>query len=189
MGRLKKGGIPDQMVAARIVLNDWNCGKIKYHTYPPEEEKCVSTENEVVMEESQIVSEFAKEFSLDDLNMVKMESEDIANLPNILPSQTMAISTSGILDEQQDCDLNDLSDKEESSDEDVEKENILADKIYIGSNKQSIDKVNKVCMMIARITGKVLKCKSSRFYLIPYSNIFDCRLQMKNLLNSKKKVC
>jgi len=143
MGRLKKGGIPDQMVAARIVLNDWNCGKIKYHTYPPEEEKCVSTENEVVMEESQIVSEFAKEFSLDDLNMVKMESEDIANLPNILPSQTMAISTSGILDEQQDCDLNDLSDKEESSDEDVEKENILADKIYIGSNKQSIDKVNK----------------------------------------------
>ena len=28
MGRLKKGGIPDQITAARVVLNDWNNGKI-----------------------------------------------------------------------------------------------------------------------------------------------------------------
>merc|ERR1719334_2483702 len=96
------------------------------------------------MEEAQIVSEFAKEFCLDDLNMVKMESEDIANLPNILPSQTMAITTSGIL-EQKDCDLSDIetSDKEDSNNEYVGKENILSDKISIGANKQKQSKNNQ----------------------------------------------
>ena len=91
------------------------------------------------------ISEFAKEFCLDDLNMVKMESEDIANLPNILPSQTMAITTSGIL-EQKDCDLSDIetSDNEDSNSEYVGKENILSDKISIGANKQKQSKSNQV---------------------------------------------
>merc|ERR1719356_1989835 len=36
MGKLKKGGVPDRNLAARIVLNDWNSGKLKYFTHPPE---------------------------------------------------------------------------------------------------------------------------------------------------------
>ena len=145
MGRLKKGGTPDQVVAARIVLNDWNGGKIKYHTYPPEQEKQNTVESEVVMEEAQIVSEFAKEFCLDDLNIVKMESDDMENLPNILPSQTMAITTSGMVNKQKDCGPNDVetSDVEDSLTEEVGKENILSHKISIGSNKQDLMKDNK----------------------------------------------
>jgi nuclear GTP-binding protein len=38
IGKLKRGGIPDQAMAARMVLNDWNMGKIKYYTHPPEVE-------------------------------------------------------------------------------------------------------------------------------------------------------
>merc|ERR1712198_76211 len=57
-GKLKKGGVPDRNLAARIVLQDWNSGKIKYFTHPPET-KSEST--------SQIVQEFSKDFSLDDL--------------------------------------------------------------------------------------------------------------------------
>ncbi|KAF9505094.1 hypothetical protein BS47DRAFT_1436447 [Hydnum rufescens UP504] len=34
-GRLGKGGAPDQVTAARSVLNDWNAGSIPYHTVPP----------------------------------------------------------------------------------------------------------------------------------------------------------
>jgi len=145
MGRLKRGGVSDQMVAARIVLNDWNCGKIKYHTYPPEQERNNTVESEVVMEEAQIVSEFAKEFCLDDLNIIKMESDDMENLPNILPSQTMAIPTSGMVNEQKDSAPNGIetSDIEESLTEEVGKENILSDKISIGANKQSLMKDNK----------------------------------------------
>ncbi|KAI6230341.1 CP-type G domain-containing protein [Aphelenchoides fujianensis] len=32
LGRLKKGGVPDVDAAARHVLNEWNTGKLRYHT-------------------------------------------------------------------------------------------------------------------------------------------------------------
>lgn len=34
-GKLGKGGVPDLEGAARIVLHDWNIGKIAFHTTPP----------------------------------------------------------------------------------------------------------------------------------------------------------
>ncbi|KAI6240641.1 CP-type G domain-containing protein [Aphelenchoides fujianensis] len=34
LGRLKKGGVPDVEAAARHVLNEWNTGKLRYHTTP-----------------------------------------------------------------------------------------------------------------------------------------------------------
>ncbi|KAF7987892.1 hypothetical protein HCN44_003755 [Aphidius gifuensis] len=36
MGMFKRGGVPDSMAAARGILNDWNSGKIRYCTVPPE---------------------------------------------------------------------------------------------------------------------------------------------------------
>jgi len=142
MGRLKKGGIPDQITAARVVLNDWNNGKIKYYTYPPEDEKTNLSENDTVMQDAEIVSEFAKEFSLDDMNITKMESDDMLNLPNILPSQTMLIPTSGILNEQQNDDMSDIesSDQESGS---MGKENLLSNKISIGGNANNRNASNK----------------------------------------------
>ena len=147
MGRLKKGGIPDQITAARVVLNDWNNGKIKYYTYPPEDEKTNLSENETVMQDAEIVSEFAKEFSLDDMNITKMESDDMLNLPNILPSQTMVIPTSGILNEQQNDDMSDIesSDQESGS---MGKENLLSNKISIGGNANNRNASNKVDYLI-----------------------------------------
>ena len=99
MGRLKKGGVPDQMIAARIVLNDWNTGKIKYFTYPPDNQQSPSIANDEAIEEAEIVCEFAKEFSLDDFNITKMESDDMGELPNILPSQTTVMQSTGVLKE------------------------------------------------------------------------------------------
>ena len=147
MGRLKKGGIPDQITAARVVLNDWNNGKIKYYTYPPEDEKTNLSENDTFMQDAEIVSEFAKEFSLDDMNITKMESDDMLNLPNILPSQTMLIPTSGILNEQQNDDMSDIesSDQESGS---MGKENLLSNKISIGGNANNRNASNKVDYLI-----------------------------------------
>ena len=34
-GKLFKGGAPDMISAARVVLTDWNNGKIPYYTMPP----------------------------------------------------------------------------------------------------------------------------------------------------------
>jgi len=37
-GKLMKGGIPDLEAAARVILHDWNAGKLDYYTLPPDEE-------------------------------------------------------------------------------------------------------------------------------------------------------
>nr|XP_043621157.1 guanine nucleotide-binding protein-like NSN1 [Erigeron canadensis] len=59
-GKLKKGGIVDINAAARIVLHDWNEGKIPYYTMPP-----IRNEGEVM--EASIVSELGKEFNVDEV--------------------------------------------------------------------------------------------------------------------------
>ncbi|XAR60985.1 hypothetical protein NMG60_11034551 [Bertholletia excelsa] len=59
-GKLKKGGVVDVEAAARIVLHDWNEGKIAYYTMPP-------TRNQGEPSEAKIVSEFAKEFNIDEV--------------------------------------------------------------------------------------------------------------------------
>ncbi|GLJ21658.1 hypothetical protein SUGI_0403390 [Cryptomeria japonica] len=70
-GKLKKGGVPDVTAAARIVLHDWNEGKIPYYTLPP-------TRNEGEHLDSAIVSSWGKEFDLDEF--YKQESDMISNL-------------------------------------------------------------------------------------------------------------
>lgn len=72
MGKFKKGGIPDSEMAARSLLDDWNRGKIKYYTLPPEEP------SENVHISSKIVSEIAKEFDLD--NFEQMETDTLNTL-------------------------------------------------------------------------------------------------------------
>lgn len=59
-GKLKKGGIVDVEAAARIVLHDWNEGKIPYYTMPP-------TRNQDEPTEAKIVSELGKEFNIDEV--------------------------------------------------------------------------------------------------------------------------
>ncbi|GAB2242124.1 hypothetical protein Droror1_Dr00018899 [Drosera rotundifolia] len=59
-GRLKKGGIVDVDAAARIVLHDWNEGKILYYTMPPSRE-------EAEVFEARYVPELGKEFIIDEV--------------------------------------------------------------------------------------------------------------------------
>ncbi|GMF24895.1 unnamed protein product [Phytophthora lilii] len=61
-GKLGKGGIPDRQAAARIVLQDWNRGKLPYFTPPPD--------TSVQVLDTQLVSSFGQEFNVadEDLN-------------------------------------------------------------------------------------------------------------------------
>lgn len=69
MGRYKKGGIPDQEAASRILLNDWNIGKVRYFTEPPEQ-------NENIHIDAKIVSEEAKEFDINSFQAMETETID-----------------------------------------------------------------------------------------------------------------
>lgn len=61
LGRLRKGGIPDCESAARIILQDWNCGKISYYAQPP----AIHTLPAHLA--SSVVAGWSKEFDLDTL--------------------------------------------------------------------------------------------------------------------------
>lgn len=68
MGRFKKGGVPDQEAAARILLNDWNIGKVRYYTEPPE------TPDSEVHLDAKIVSEAAQEFDINSFEAMETEA-------------------------------------------------------------------------------------------------------------------
>ncbi|AQK64335.1 Guanine nucleotide-binding protein-like NSN1 [Zea mays] len=73
-GKLKKGGVVDVEAAARIVLHDWNEGKIPYFTLPPKRD--AGEDSDAV-----IISEDGKEFNIDDI--YKAESSYIGGLKSI----------------------------------------------------------------------------------------------------------
>jgi len=119
MGKLKKGGVPDRELAARIVLGDWNSGKIKYCTHPPE---VINGEGQ-----SEIVTEFAKEFSMDELE--KGERMDFQNLPLVRPSEMVNVEAGQINDKAADME-------EEEEDMEAENdENILPANIEVFAKK------------------------------------------------------
>lgn len=70
MGKFQRGGVPDAEGAARSLLNDWNTGKIKYCTQPPEE-SCTPHIS------ASIINEEAREFEID--NFDEMETDVLNN--------------------------------------------------------------------------------------------------------------
>ncbi|KAJ1926815.1 nuclear GTP-binding protein nug1 [Tieghemiomyces parasiticus] len=47
-GKMARNGIPDQTAAAKVVLNDWNNGNIRYYTIPPVERSRFAQSTEIV---------------------------------------------------------------------------------------------------------------------------------------------
>eukprot|EP00088_Acartia_fossae_P020329 TRINITY_DN2193_c0_g1_i11.p1 TRINITY_DN2193_c0_g1~~TRINITY_DN2193_c0_g1_i11.p1 ORF type:complete len:595 (+),score=223.18 TRINITY_DN2193_c0_g1_i11:47-1831(+) len=127
-GKLKKGGVPDREKAARIMLGDWNSGKIKYFTHPPEENAASSNLG------AEIVQQFAAEFNLESLENNGMEMD---TLPVVMPSDAVQVESGAMhekaldLGEQMDDQDSDLEDAEESDGEKENAENILPDKVGI----------------------------------------------------------
>jgi nuclear GTP-binding protein len=59
-GKLRKGGVPDMRAAARIVLQDWNDGRIPYYTSPP-------SRGNTEFQDAAIVTNWSKEFNADEV--------------------------------------------------------------------------------------------------------------------------
>lgn len=72
MGLLRKGGLPNPIAAAKRILTDWNCGRIKYYTEPP------TTDQHTTHLAAEIVQTMAKEFDIASLEQEeKMELEAV----------------------------------------------------------------------------------------------------------------
>ncbi|KAL9239094.1 hypothetical protein vseg_013446 [Gypsophila vaccaria] len=76
-GKLKKGGIVDVEAAAKIVLHDWNEGKIPFYTMPPTRNQGEVPESE----EAKIVTALGKEFNVDEV--YGTESSFIGSLKSV----------------------------------------------------------------------------------------------------------
>ncbi|CAN0294654.1 unnamed protein product, partial [Discosporangium mesarthrocarpum] len=63
-GKLRKGGIPDRIAAARMVLRDWNAGRVPFYTLPPEEEERGGGAAAAAAAEAMFVEGFGKEFDV-----------------------------------------------------------------------------------------------------------------------------
>lgn len=90
MGKFLKKGVPDVVAAARSVLNDWNTGKIKYCTQPPE-----VPENTNVHISASIVHSEAREFDVD--NFESMETDILSHCPD-KSDDVMEITSTGPLE-------------------------------------------------------------------------------------------
>merc|ERR1712083_1147033 len=133
LGKLTKGGIPNHDMAARIVLNDWNSGKIKYFTLPPE------TETKETHVSAEVVSEFAKEFSFESLD--KMDQDDLSDLPAVKPSDTVAVGSSGMIENinQEEEEIEEDMEEDDEDEENVDEENIgqLSKRVTFQTNSKS----------------------------------------------------
>jgi len=127
MGKRKRGGIPDREKAARIVLGDWNSGKIKYFTHPPE---TVSANLG-----AEIVSQFAKEFSLDSVD----QSEEMETLPSIKPSEIVQVASSEMIEKAMEV-AEKVPEEEEQMEEEEEDEGENTENILPSS--QRIEVIN-----------------------------------------------
>lgn len=90
-GKLGRGGVPDLAAAAKIVIKDWNDGKIAYCTEPPRHD-------EDFRGEATVVSQFAPEINRKDplaaIQQVRVEVDEVdrARLAAIAQAQAEAAS-------------------------------------------------------------------------------------------------
>lgn len=109
LGKLKKGGVPDQLAAAKIILQDWNNGKITFYTHPPEHK---TTEHD----SAKVMQYLGAEFDIKALE--KEEEDDLAGL-------TAAMGTALVLTPGKPAEMEGVEEDdeyEESGDEDEEDE-------------------------------------------------------------------
>ncbi|KAL9960002.1 hypothetical protein ACROYT_G033391 [Oculina patagonica] len=129
LGKLKKGGIPNVNAAGKMVLKDWNSGKIVFYTHPPEEHRLPTHLS------ADIVSEWSKEFDVSSLE--QHESNELHGLRNTV-EDAMVLEAGGPVDaaeieeeemesdeEEDDEDVDD--DDDESDDDDDEEEEAMED--------------------------------------------------------------
>ncbi|KAF8077447.1 hypothetical protein N665_1035s0009 [Sinapis alba] len=111
-GKLKKGGLVDIEAAARIVLHDWNEGKIPFYTMPPKRDQGEHAE-------SKIVTELAKEFNIDEV--YSGESSFIGSLKTVRDFNPVEVPSNGPLnfDETMIEDESKTETKQESDDDET----------------------------------------------------------------------
>lgn len=105
-GKLLKGGIPDLMGAAKLVLQDWNRGKIPFYTSPP-------VADNAVVYDTRVVNSYDQEFDIQTTAQVNVMKDDAS-----LPKSVIALPRCSEKVDVSKCLINTDSDSDDSLNDD-----------------------------------------------------------------------
>ncbi|KAJ1889022.1 nuclear GTP-binding protein nug1, partial [Kickxella alabastrina] len=124
-GMLMRQGIADLPAAARIILNDWNKGKIPYYTLPPGMSQDTASGKTAAGDAAAahgagravIVNQWAKEFDIDGL-LGEMDSKVLAEASTNAAAERRSVVMEGraVFDNAEMMNMDDDSDEDSESD-------------------------------------------------------------------------
>lgn len=116
LGKLKKGGVPDILAAAKIILQDWNGGRISFYTHPPERK---ASEHD----SAQVMQYLGAEFDLKAL-----EEEEKDDLDGLLSAMDSALVLGpGKPTSMEEESVDEIEDEDSENEEDDEEEEDMVD--------------------------------------------------------------
>jgi nuclear GTP-binding protein len=181
-GKLKKGGILDVENAARKVLNDWNSGKLKYYTVPPEVQSLPSHIS------AEIVTEMSKEFDINDLIYDQEMIEIDKNIPKkVNESGALVIDSFGFTPAQ----LNENNGEEvEEMDADNGQQtlNIVKTNIFLKENKNKEIKDSEMKEVDSLEGMQLNKAKKAQFKKLKKQRKRNTKLANKLSLSLESNV-
>eukprot|EP01138_Halocafeteria_seosinensis_P014675 gb/GECG01014980.1/.p1 GENE.gb/GECG01014980.1/~~gb/GECG01014980.1/.p1 ORF type:complete len:615 (+),score=125.35 gb/GECG01014980.1/:1-1845(+) len=127
-GKLGKGGVPDKTAAAKLVLEDWNSGRIPFYTLPPEDK-----DNDTF--DTDIVEDWSKEFDIEALE--RGDTDKYMVLKPSEPSNNEMLVEEDESEEEESIESDDEDMEEDESSEDEESEDEQPSKQYAVAGKKS----------------------------------------------------
>ncbi|XP_069674887.1 guanine nucleotide-binding protein-like 3 homolog [Periplaneta americana] len=120
-GLFKKGGVPNAEGAARSLIEDWNRGKIRYYTIPPEDK----TDAHI---SSTIVQQMAEEFDISSYEAMEAETLN-TGLEQDAMKAGMVIESTGPVEARDE--------PEEKMEEDEPNDGILGENVSVSTSKSN----------------------------------------------------
>jgi len=169
LGKLKKGGVPDILAAAKIVLQDWNTGKISFYTHPPERK---STEHD----SAQVMQYFGAEF---DLKALEKEEKD--DLDGLLSAMDSAL----VLGPGKPTDMEDVQVEEEVEDE--EEDEAEEEDAMVDSDEEETPSASVVQMLVKQKANTVKEIGDKKVILTEDMSNQQVNRNKKKAFKSQQK--
>ena len=120
-GKLLKGGDPDTVAVGKMVLNDWQRGKLPYFSYPPTDGNEEKSEEENNLHDTKNIDDEVKraavEKRLEKESKLKIDDQDLTQLAKIdfdMDEGDYKVNEDGFIDENgEDSDVLEESDNED----------------------------------------------------------------------------
>jgi len=175
-GKIKQGGVVDIESSARLVIQDWNSGKIPYYTIPPEPE--------TVHLGTSIMSQWSAQFKLSDVVEMEKQVLSVVNNDDSNFAFASAMKPSVTNPDVLFMDLTKEVDDDDDATDKVQDSDILRDHEDVSTNKTEI--------MTALASVKEKQEPPKKRTKLDHLNIDQQSTQLRNQfkeLQREKKAC